>query len=156
MEIKSSVALQPRLLIVVDRMAFPSWHWRQGWSLVRFIFIFYFVIRLPLCNKYSDVIVTFISILCYYICCLLGACMRCTRFCSLKPGCDIITQFILMFGVMLILSIPYLFVLLRIAVRSRESEDHPSTWNLESQASCALDHFFYPVMFWLIIMICIG
>jgi hypothetical protein len=35
---------------------------RQGWSLVRFIFIFYFVIRLLLCNKYSDVIVTFISI----------------------------------------------------------------------------------------------
>jgi hypothetical protein len=26
--------------------------------------------------------------LCYYICCLLGACMRCTRLCSLKPGCD--------------------------------------------------------------------
>jgi hypothetical protein len=35
--------------------------WRQGWTLVRFIFIFYFVI-LPLCNKYSDDIVTFISI----------------------------------------------------------------------------------------------
>jgi hypothetical protein len=35
--------------------------WRQGWILVRFIFIFYFV-RLPLCNKYSDYIVTFISI----------------------------------------------------------------------------------------------
>ena len=26
--------------------------------------------------------------LCYYICCLLGACMRCTRLCFLKPGCD--------------------------------------------------------------------
>jgi hypothetical protein len=37
-------------------------YWCQGWSLVRFIFIFYFVIRLSLCNKYSDVIVTFISI----------------------------------------------------------------------------------------------
>jgi hypothetical protein len=24
--------------------------------------------------------------LCYNICCLLGACMRCTRLCSLKPG----------------------------------------------------------------------
>ena len=24
--------------------------------------------------------------LCYYICCLLGACMRCTWLCSLKPG----------------------------------------------------------------------
>jgi hypothetical protein len=45
-----------------------------------------------------------------------------------------------MFGVMLILSILCFFVLLRLAVRSRESEDHPSTWNLESQKSCALDH----------------
>jgi predicted secreted protein len=53
-------------------------------------------------------------------------------------------QFILMFGVMLILSILCLFVLLRLAVRSRESEDHPGTWNLKSQASCALDHFFLP------------
>jgi hypothetical protein len=26
----------------------------------------------------------------------------------------------------------------------REFEDHPSTWNLKSQASCALDHFFLP------------
>ena len=49
-----------------------------------------------------------------------------------------------MFGVMLILSIPCMFVLLRLAVRSRESEDHPGTWNLKSQASCALDHFFLP------------
>jgi hypothetical protein len=46
--------------------------------------------------------------------------------------------------VMLILPIPCLFVLQRIAVRSRESEDHPGTWNLESQASCALDHFYLP------------
>jgi predicted secreted protein len=53
-------------------------------------------------------------------------------------------KFILMFGVMLILSILCLFVLLRLAVRSRESEDHPGTWNLKSQASCALDHFFLP------------
>jgi hypothetical protein len=45
---------------------------------------------------------------------------------------------------MLILPIPCLFLLLRIAVRSRESEDHTGTWNLESQASCALDHFFLP------------
>jgi hypothetical protein len=43
--------------------------------------------------------------------------------------------------------IPCMFVLLRLAVRSRESEDHPGTWNLKSQASCALDHFFYPLMF---------
>jgi hypothetical protein len=53
-------------------------------------------------------------------------------------------QFVLMFGVMLILPIPCLSVLLRLAVRSRESVDHPSTWNLKSQASCALDHFFLP------------
>jgi hypothetical protein len=51
---------------------------------------------------------------------------------------------VLMFGVMLILHIPCLFVLLRIAVRSRESEDYLGTWNLESRASCALDHFFLP------------
>jgi hypothetical protein len=37
-----------------------------------------------------------------------------------------------------------MFVLLRLAVRSRESEDHPSTRNLKSQASCALDHFYLP------------
>jgi hypothetical protein len=53
-------------------------------------------------------------------------------------------QFVLMFGVMLVFPIPYLFVLLRIAVRSRESEDHPDTGNLESQASCALDHSYLP------------
>jgi hypothetical protein len=49
-----------------------------------------------------------------------------------------------MLGVMLISPIPCLFVLLRIAVRSRESKDHPGTRNLESQASCALDHSFLP------------
>jgi hypothetical protein len=49
-----------------------------------------------------------------------------------------------MFGVMLILPIPCLFVLLRIAVRSRESEDRPGTRNLNSKASCALDHFSLP------------
>jgi hypothetical protein len=49
-----------------------------------------------------------------------------------------------MFGVMLILSISCLFVLLRLAVRSLESEDHPGTWNLKFQASCVLDHFFLP------------
>jgi hypothetical protein len=49
-----------------------------------------------------------------------------------------------MFGVMLILYISCLFVLLRLGVRSRGSEDHPGTWNLKSQASCALDHFYLP------------
>jgi hypothetical protein len=61
-----------------------------------------------------------------------------------------------MFGVMLILSIPCLFVLLRLAVRSRESEDHPGTWNLKSQASYALDTFCYPIMFSIITIQCIG
>jgi hypothetical protein len=60
--------------------------WRQGWTLVRFIFIFYFV-RLPLCNKYSDDIVTFISIHFIIICVVFfGAYMRCTRLCPLKPS----------------------------------------------------------------------
>jgi hypothetical protein len=60
--------------------------WRQGWILDPVIFIFYFV-RLPLCNKYSDYFVTFISIhsvIIYVI--FFGACMRCTRLCPLKPG----------------------------------------------------------------------
>jgi hypothetical protein len=60
--------------------------WHQGWTLVRFIFIFYFV-RLPLCNKYSDYIVTFISIHSVIICVVFfGAYMRCTRLCPLNPG----------------------------------------------------------------------
>jgi hypothetical protein len=53
-------------------------------------------------------------------------------------------QFVLMFDMMLILLIPCLFVLLRLAVRSRESEDHPGTWNLKSQAIYALNHSFLP------------
>jgi hypothetical protein len=53
-------------------------------------------------------------------------------------------QFVLMFGVMLIFAYPCLFVLLRITVRSREFEDHPGTRNLESKASCAIDHFSLP------------
>ena len=60
--------------------------WRQGRTLVRFIFIFYFV-RLPLCNKYSDDIVTFISIHSIIICVVLfGAYMRCTQLYPLNPG----------------------------------------------------------------------
>jgi hypothetical protein len=62
--------------------------WHQGWILDPVIFIFYFL-RLPLCNKYSDCIVTFISIhsvIIYVV--FFGACMRCTRLCSLKPRCD--------------------------------------------------------------------
>jgi hypothetical protein len=62
----------------------------QGWTLVRFIFIFYFV-RLPLCNKYSDDIVTFISIHSIIICVVFfGAYMRCTWLYRLNPGVTLI------------------------------------------------------------------
>jgi hypothetical protein len=55
-------------------------------DLVRSIFIFYFV-RLPLCNNYSDYIVTFISIHSIIICVVFfGAYMRCTWLCPLNPG----------------------------------------------------------------------
>jgi hypothetical protein len=49
-----------------------------------------------------------------------------------------------MFGVMLILPIPCLSVLLRLAVRTRVIRRASGTWNLKCQASCALDHFFLP------------
>jgi hypothetical protein len=49
--------------------------------------------------------------------------------------------FAYMFGVMLILPIHCLFVMLRLARGYVSPEDHPGTWNLKSQASCALDHF---------------
>jgi hypothetical protein len=52
-----------------------------------------------------------------------------------------------MFGVMLILPMPCLFVFLRIAVRSENLEEQVGTWNIKSQASCALDHFFLPSHF---------
>jgi hypothetical protein len=45
---------------------------------------------------------------------------------------------------MLILAIPCLFVLLRLARGHESLEEQVGTWNLESQASCALDHFFLP------------
>jgi hypothetical protein len=53
------------------------------------IFIFYFV-RLLLCNKYCDYIVTFISIHSVIICVVFfGAYMRCTRLCPLNQGVTI-------------------------------------------------------------------
>jgi hypothetical protein len=61
--------------------------WRQGWTLVHFIFIINFV-RLPLCNKYSDDIVTFIFIHCYYMCCLLRCIHEMHPALSLESGCD--------------------------------------------------------------------
>jgi hypothetical protein len=67
--------------------------WCQGWILVRSIFIIYFV-RLPLCNKYSDYIVTFISIhsvIIYVV--FFSACMRCTRLCPLNSGVtDVVSE----------------------------------------------------------------
>jgi hypothetical protein len=47
-----------------------------------------------------------------------------------------------MFDVMLILPIHCLFVLLRLARGYESLEEQAGTWNLKSQASCALDHFF--------------
>jgi hypothetical protein len=49
-----------------------------------------------------------------------------------------------MFGVMLILSIPCLFVLLRLARGYESPEEQVGAWSPKSQASCALDHFFLP------------
>jgi hypothetical protein len=49
-----------------------------------------------------------------------------------------------MFGVMLILPIPCMFVLLRLARGHVSFEEQVGTWKLKSQASCALDHFFLP------------
>jgi hypothetical protein len=49
-----------------------------------------------------------------------------------------------MFSVMLILPIHYLFVLLRLPRGHESSEEQVGTWNLKSQASYALDHFFLP------------
>ena len=61
--------------------------WRQGWTLVRFIFIFYFV-RLPLCNKYSEYCAIYLYTLCYYMCCLLWHIYEMHPALSLKSGCD--------------------------------------------------------------------
>jgi hypothetical protein len=52
--------------------------------------------------------------------------------------------FVYMFGVMLILPIPCLFVLLRLARGYEPPEEQVGTWNLKCQTSCALDHFFLP------------
>jgi hypothetical protein len=49
-----------------------------------------------------------------------------------------------MFYVMLILPIPCLFVFIRLERGHESSEEQVGTWNLKSQASCALDHFFLP------------
>jgi hypothetical protein len=51
---------------------------------------------------------------------------------------------VLIFDVMLILPIPFLFVLLRLARGNESPEEQVGTWNLKCQASCALDHLFLP------------
>jgi hypothetical protein len=66
--------------------------WHQGWTLVHLLFIIYFV-RLPLCNKYSNDIVIFISIHSVIICVVFfGAYMRCTRLCPLNPGVTVVRR----------------------------------------------------------------
>jgi hypothetical protein len=65
-------------------------------------------------------------------------------------------QFVLMFSVMLILSIPCLFVLLRLARGYEDLKNHPGNWNLKCEAICALDHFGYTIMFFIITYSCIG
>jgi hypothetical protein len=49
-----------------------------------------------------------------------------------------------MFGVMLILPIPCLFVLLRLVRGYELPEEQVGNCNLKSQGSCALDHLFLP------------
>jgi hypothetical protein len=49
-----------------------------------------------------------------------------------------------MFGVMLILYIPYLFVLLWLVWGHMSVEKQVGTWNLKCQASCALDPLLLP------------
>jgi hypothetical protein len=65
-------------------------------------------------------------------------------------------QFVLMFGVMLIFSYT-MFVCIATSSSEVESlEEQVATWNLESKASCALDHFSLLIMFLLIIVTCSG
>jgi hypothetical protein len=61
--------------LLAPRMDFSSFY----------IYLLFF--KTPLCNKYSDIIVTFISIYFVIICVVFfGAYMRCTRLCPLNPG----------------------------------------------------------------------
>jgi hypothetical protein len=48
-----------------------------------------------------------------------------------------------------------LFVLLRLARGHEDLKNHPGTWTLKCQTSCALDHFYYPIMFFIITIQCI-
>jgi hypothetical protein len=70
---------------------------RSGWRLpVDFLapridfrsFYFFYFVRLPLCNKYSDYCDIYFYTLCYYICCLLWRMYEMHPALSLKTGCD--------------------------------------------------------------------
>jgi hypothetical protein len=71
-----------------SRSSSPSWLLCQGQSLVRVIFIFYFV-SLPLCNKYSDVLwhLSLYTLLLYMLSSWRMYEMHLAL--SLKAGCDI-------------------------------------------------------------------
>jgi hypothetical protein len=66
-------------------------------------------------------------------------------------------QYDLMFGVMLILSIPCLSVLLRLAVRSRGSEEETLVTGISSVRQVVpLITFVYSIIFFIITIQCIG
>jgi hypothetical protein len=69
--------------------------WRHGWTLVRFISIFYFV-RLPLCNNYFMMLwhLSLYTLL-FYVLFFFGAHMRRTRLYHLNPR---VTKLIGMYG----------------------------------------------------------
>jgi hypothetical protein len=75
-------SIRSRWRLPVDCMA-PRMDFRS------FYIYLLFLVRLPLCNKYSDFIRTFISIvytLCYYIWCLLWCMYEMHLACPLNPG----------------------------------------------------------------------
>jgi hypothetical protein len=72
-------SIRSRWCLPVDFMA--------PWMILSLFCTYLLFLRLLQCNKYSDVIVTFMSIhsvIIYVV--FFGACMRCTRLCSLNPG----------------------------------------------------------------------
>jgi hypothetical protein len=65
--------------------------------------------------------------LCYYMCCLLGACMRCTRLCPLKPG---VTPTNILLG-----------TLIQLIDRNSERTRYNGTW-LDNRKNCEVDESF--------------
>jgi hypothetical protein len=53
-----------------------------------FSLIYIYLVRHPLCNKYSDYCDIYLYTLCYYICCLLWRMYEMHPALSLKTGCD--------------------------------------------------------------------